>query len=188
MNVVTEVIHCGCFWEKTRRQWRRNRKVFLLLFELAKPHRSEGAITAGPGGGHLGTETLHSRVSWICSAILWSSSPRCPLFTLQSATGFPINLSSLLSSPEDSHPTQFGTVHPTWPPTLEGPQCHKSSGWEAFDLVYVGNADLGSNARHLPTPQQSAASAVGSDAQIPNVFERNKYYCVTVVIQMLGIE
>lgn len=140
------------------------------------------------GGGHLGTETLHSRVSWICSAILWSSSPRCPLFTLQSATGFPIKLSSLLSSPEDSHPTQFGTVHPTWPPTLEGPQCHKSSGWEAFDLVYVGNADLGSNARHLPTPQQSAASAVGSDAQIPNVFERNKYCCVTVVIQMLGIE
>lgn len=90
-----------------------------MLFKLAKPHRSEGAITAGLGG-HLGTETLHSRVSWICSAILWSFSPRCPLFILQSATGVPINLSILLSSPEDRHPTQFGTVHPTWQPTLEG--------------------------------------------------------------------
>lgn len=140
-------------------QWRRNRKGFLLLFELAEPHRSEGAITAG-AGGHLGTETLPCRVSWVCSAILWCFSPRCPLVTLQPATGVPINLSSLLSSPDGNHPTWFGAAH------LGGPQCHNRTGWETFGFDYVGNADLGSNAQHLPTPQQSTATAVGIDAQI----------------------
>lgn len=96
-------------------QWRRNRKGFLLLFELAQPHRSEGAIAAA-AGGHLGTETLPSRVSWVCSAILWSFSPGCPLVALEPATGVPINLSNLLLSPEDNDPTQFGTVCST----LEG--------------------------------------------------------------------
>lgn len=140
-------------------QWRRNKKGFLLFFELAELRRSEEAIAAG-AGGHLGTETLPPRVTWVCSAILWSFSPGCPLVTQQPATGVPINLSSLLSSPEDNHPTQFGTVHPPGSAPWRASVCHSSTGWETFGFVYVGNADLGSNAQHLPTPQQSAASAV----------------------------
>lgn len=61
--------------------------------------------------------------------------------------------------------------HTVWhsPPHLAAhlgeAQHHNSTGWETFGFVYVGSADLGSNAQHLPTPQQSAASAVGMDAQ-----------------------
>lgn len=139
-------------------QWRRNRKGFLLLYELAKPHRSEGAITAA-AGGHLGTETLPSRVSWACSAILWSFSPRCPLVALEPATGVPINLSNLLSPPEDNDLTQFGTVHST----LEGLSATTAQDGKTFGFVCVGNPDLGSSAQHLPTLQQSAASAVGTN-------------------------
>lgn len=134
-----------------------------MPFELVEPHGSEGAITAG-AGGHLGTETLHSRFSWICSAVLWSFSPGCLLVILQPATGVPINLSSSLVSPEDNHPTQFGTVHPAWQPTLGGLGATSAQDGK-LGFVYVGSADLGSNAQHLPTPQQSAASAAGIDAQ-----------------------